>query len=857
MRRKSDIYDIESITESSQNVSLRRTRNRSKQNQSPVAQSFPRPKPYSHLNGSSASRPKSGHLSSNVSDGSKSGQAFSHEIGLNPPEPESPDLASITAPIFAKRTTQRVVDHAGKGIGRELPQIPKPHNPSVEKLNGESNPSKHKEDPADMEIDKQTQAEKPGKAKPSEHNGRLKDEQDPCRGTSSTSASRAVLQQNHAQQLHKEPSDATDMNMVSENDEGTPSDAAPNDSRASTSIPPDYRTKVAKKTTPAESSESDDSETDDGDSDELSDQEQVSDSKSKKGPRKTVSNEAIKPQSKTAEKKALPGKREPVTVASKAPTNKLSVDKPRTSITSPIPGRGPANINRSDSLSSRSTPSRNVSSKAVKGPSTTSRPSPILLRPLHRSVSFEDEVRNGSGKPRPPSVLVAEEESKPTVKELAAKNRQMEREAEKRRRQEFYDELRASFKSIPAQTIQKKPEAKKDEVVEAALVPLVQPPTAIVAERSKDKGIATIATITEKATASATNVAQSSRSPPESEPASVDAIVVPSSPESPTTNQYPEHVEVPRGDSVLGEENKDISYAFKRPESKSKSRSPARAVSSSVSSNSASDPDSDPDTESRSRGLSADSKGKNEPSLPVKHNTLGESLVSAIGGTSDTESSDSDRENDDGNLSAATPVSLSKSISTSPAVSRERANSASESASARDSAERQVQREIRESMEPSRSSQMHPPPKTSKAFPPCVKSGPATMREQGAFSVNARHPTLTSQMNNPKYKNPMIITSRQLKPAAKVNDSKYIETEGADDTDSTESDDEDDEETGDDEDVDFKTADPRSSQSSTGRAATGLRRLLKSKLMNAPILTALLTRGSVGSSYWSSLGRCV
>ena len=880
-RRTTDIYAVESDIESSREVPLGRTGKRSKQHHSPAVQSLSGPKLFSRFNSSSANRPISSHLSRNFSDDrsrSTSGQAISHEPGLDHAVSESLNIASITAPIFEKSILQRVVDHAGNKIGRELPLFPDSHILDVERLDGESNPKKHREDSAIVDKDQKKRAKKPGKDKPPKPNNDFNEKRIPCHATSSISVSQAVQRQSHVQPLHEESSDTTDMDAASDNKKDTSTDAEPIDSRANTSIPPIYRMKAAKKSAPAESSESEGSETHDSESDEVSDQGQIHNSKDNEsaGRMSIASMQGVDSELKTAEKKSLPEKQKPdapktstarsstavkggpVRALSKAPTNKLSLQKSRISITSPIPRQGSALINRSDSLSSRGTPSRNVSSNALKEPSTTSPFLPSLQPHSHRSVSFENEARNVSGKPRPPLVPLVKKESTPVVlsaQELAAKKRQEKPEAKKRQEEEkaqkqkkFREETRAAFarsKPVLALTAQKKPEDNSGKITGSTREPPVPPLPTVVEQRSKDEGKATIS---EKATASATNAARLSRSPPKTEQASVEAAVVPPFPGYFTTETSPKRVELLQDDKnegLLGD-NKDTSHAFKRPESKSKSRSPARVVSSSISTSSASEPSSESDTDSQLLNDSTDSERNDTLSIPMKHGTEGKSVESAIEGASDRASSDSEKEHDNGKLTVKVPVSLSKSVPTSPALSNERTNS--ESASARDSAERQVQREIRESMEPSRSSQMGPHPRTSakgETFSPFARTGPATLEKRGGFSVNARHPTLSSQMNNPSYKNPVIGASRQLKPAAKWKGNKDIDIEPANDTDSTESEDEDDEETGDDEAIGTKRANPRLSQNSEGQAvARHLRKLYRSTSINVTILSVLLTRGS-------------
>ena len=865
-QRKQDIWAVESDIENSQDVPLGRTAKISKQHQSAAVQLHSGPKLFDRSNGSPAIIPIPSRSSRDLSNElrrSTSGQAISHGANPNQSVSKSPKLASVTVSKSKKGTLQRAFDQTKGNTARGLPLFPDSHTSSVKRLSGPSVPSKHGEDFENTVIVENQQEEKRvDNAEPFEHRTKMNGQRNRSCGTSSVSASCELPRQRNAQPLLEEPSIGMDVDKPSGSRENTFSDASLVDSSVTTRLPSIYRSKAAKKTAPAKSSDSEDSGANDNESDTLSEPEQIPESKMKKGAGRTVSAKGNLSESKTAKKKVLHAKNQldaptaspprsseavekgPLGAASKAPTNILSVRKTRTSITPLIPRHGSIVVNRSDSPSLPGAPSHNITNNDPRGASTTSRTSPSLARHSHKSVSFDDEPRDVSETVRTPSLPLVDRQKKPVgiaSKPPVSTKRQKEKKFQER--QKWLEEARAEcarFNLCAAQRALEKPGEQKVKLSEAVSEPLIPPMSTAVEESDKDK---VTATVSPKATKSATSVARSLGSRPNAEAAVLAAAVVPLPPESLGPDRNFKHAEPSRDDEDESsvEENNDVSYALKRTESKSKSRSPARAVSSSTASSSASDSGSESDTDSHSHGDAVGSEGSISTSLSVKRDTSPKPVVSAIETGSDTASSDSDDESDNGKLPIAKTLSLSKSVPASPARSRERTNS--ESAGERDSAERQVQREIRESMEPSRSSQMAPPPKTStktETFSALAQGGPTTLKKREGFSVNARHPTFSSQKNNPKYKNPVIDSSRQTKPAAKANSQRLIETELADNTDNTESEDEDDEETSDDDDVGAKPADPQSSQSSKGKAAAELNKLFKCKLIKQPILVSLL-----------------
>ncbi|MCJ1432080.1 hypothetical protein MMC27_001436 [Xylographa pallens] len=203
--------------------------------------------------------------------------------------------------------------------------------------------------------------------------------------------------------------------------------------------------------------------------------------------------------------------------------------------------------------------------------------------------------------------------------------------------------------------------------------------------------------------------------------------------------------------------------------SKSASRSPAREVTSSglsrFGSDSGSESQSDSDSEKGSHG---------------ERNTRYPILNSANESTKAT--SESETDSDDGELPPMKPHSRTKSPSESDSETEDEDEddqqarkplsihdgTVSRSASIVDEAERQLQRESRQSMEPSRSSQIYPPPKTPRMVGLHVVAQQAkttNLLSGGTRLPNQRLPTLSSMIKGTS--SPIVIAGKKL-PAYKL-----------------------------------------------------------------------------------------
>ncbi|MCJ1247055.1 hypothetical protein MMC30_004266 [Trapelia coarctata] len=263
---------------------------------------------------------------------------------------------------------------------------------------------------------------------------------------------------------------------------------------------------------------------------------------------------------------------------------------------------------------------------------------------------------------------------------------------------------------------------------------------------------------------------------------------------------------------------------------KSVSRSPARAVASSASSSSATETESETESESGSeKGKEkVDAEGR-RPSSTSQEAASGTSkdIDKSASPPASSSSSSSESESDDGDLppiKQASPHWTDKS----------------RSASVGDEAERQLQREARESLEPSRSSQIKSSvktPVTSKTLATVNEGSSTTPAKQEARPANTRFPSLTSLRAGssslpssstkrlPNFKMPLKGSSEQKSLGTQVNGGTNIDEVSSDEDSSTSDDkaDEDDDGMG----ASGKSTGPGSSQRRAGKGLRGLMKLAR------------------------------
>ena len=273
---------------------------------------------------------------------------------------------------------------------------------------------------------------------------------------------------------------------------------------------------------------------------------------------------------------------------------------------------------------------------------------------------------------------------------------------------------------------------------------------------------------------------------------------------------------------------------------KSASRSPAREVVSSASSRSGSESDSESQNASgsESEGMDKDDGNqelkKRDVKLPsstsANRSKKASDQTPAVPGPIDTETtSESEIDSDDGDLPPIKPRSRTKSppqpdsqtddedeesTRSTPRSSSLRDETASGSASIMDEAERQLQRENRQSMEPSRSSQMYAPPKTPRVagVPVVVQQAKTTnLLSSGTRLPNQHFHSLSSIMKStstpivtagkklPAHKQPSMKATVDSIPKVKFDPVPVPKRQGGDETESSSEDDDDDD---DDDDMD-------------------------------------------------------
>ena len=266
---------------------------------------------------------------------------------------------------------------------------------------------------------------------------------------------------------------------------------------------------------------------------------------------------------------------------------------------------------------------------------------------------------------------------------------------------------------------------------------------------------------------------------------------------------------------------------------KSASRSPAKEVTSSGPSRSGSDSGFQSESGSDSEDVSdgerypkyLNSVNGSTKATPESETDSDDGELPPMKSHSRTKSpseSDSDTENEDEDNQKAR-----KSVSTYDGA-------ASRSASIVDEAERQLQREARQCMEPSRSSQIYPPPKMTRlAGLPVVAqhAKPANLLSSGTRLPNQRLPSLSSMMKGtsspivtagkklPAYKLPSINTTIDPFPRASI-DSVPVNEVGNVDSHSSSEDEEDEDDDGTDD-------------GKTGSAGKGFASVMKCKLLSS------------------------
>ena len=254
---------------------------------------------------------------------------------------------------------------------------------------------------------------------------------------------------------------------------------------------------------------------------------------------------------------------------------------------------------------------------------------------------------------------------------------------------------------------------------------------------------------------------------------------------------------------------------------KSPSRSPARVVASSISSSSASETESETESESESETVEEKVDETGRPPSSTSQEAASGTSKDIGRSASPSASSSSESESDDGDLPP---------LKRTPPQGTDK----SRSASVGDEAERQLQREARESLEPSRSSQVKSAAKTPLASKPLAivnegrstnarnrEAPPATTRFPSLTSLRARSsglpPSSTQRLSN--YKTLLKGPSGPNSLGTQVNRSTKI-TEVSSDEDSSTSEDEGDED--DDLGTGAKSAGTGGAQGSVGKGVAAL-----------------------------------
>lgn len=515
----------------------------------------------------------------------------------------------------------------------------------------------------------------------------------------------------------------------------------------------------------------------------------------------------------------------------------LGVKKPKSSLktssTPPFPhGKPASNLlpNRSGSISPRGTPARGVEHKQAQTNAAGSSPTSI-----RRSVSIPDEeakifapLSSEAKIPKTPAVPRNQCNVSKAVEPVSAKMKQ----------QKFREELLRSMAERKNQTTLQFDRAKGKEVVHDPPSALLPAPSETPMVVDKSATLTNSPNISSGGEPSASGGRGDSKTP----------IVKP----GPTISPKPIAV-LDQGNGqteeakLIGEETdveteKQPTVLVTSAHGKSLSRSPARVVTPSTSSSSASETESETESESESESENGENKADEErrpASSTSQEAASGTSMV--IGkSASPSGSSSSESESDDGDLP---PTKRSSRHATSK----------SRSLSVGDEAARQLQREARESLEPSRSSQLKSSmktPMTSKTLA-TVSEGPSRVGAKREAPANTRFPSLTALRNNssslpsssakrlPSYKMPLKASSGQKSSGAQVDGgAKFNETSSDEDSSTTDDEDEEANDVG-------KAAGGGGSQRRAGR---GLGGLMKRKFASAHHVSLLTHKAQLPES---------
>ncbi|MCJ1391146.1 hypothetical protein MMC18_004008 [Xylographa bjoerkii] len=565
------------------------------------------------------------------------------------------------------------------------------------------------------------------------------------------------------------------------------------------------------------------------------------------------------------------------------PNQRRSALKPSTSI-------------RSSSISSRGTPPRSMTTDTQTPVRSTLQPSPVVvshsvsfaddpeivsgtkgvkasgkskksIKDVSKSVKSVDIVAKAPGNSVEPAVIKTEsQERREQIRNILADRKAKSRETE-REKMEHTTAAQVTMKPVKGKSGTTKSETIQTElkvIRDKGKKPIYDPPSppkAIVSHTAKEQG-------TDGANLSEIALSLGNRPGP-SKSRSTSAIA-PSKPKEEMTTKWPSTlmeapklIQTPCIRSMSEGEKAAEPLSRNAPlSSKSASRSPAREVVSSDSSQSGSDSDSDSHSDSESGSEDVDKDAAKEEVNDVVRNVKSPTANSVNGSTKATHQtnsaapapisagtvSESESEFDDGGLPPIKLQSESKSPSESDSQSDDevdlptrrslssRDETASRSASIMDEAERQLQRENRQSMEPSRSSQMHPPPKTPKmaglpvaaqqAKTKNVLSSVSRFPNQRLHSlssiINGTSTSMTAGKKLPAYKQPSMKTAVEPTPKGRIDPIPVTRPGNADSQSSSEDDD--------DSDSDSDSDDDDTDDRKKGSAGRGFDGLMKRKL---------------------------
>lgn len=489
----------------------------------------------------------------------------------------------------------------------------------------------------------------------------------------------------------------------------------------------------------------------------------------------------------------------------------------KSSSTALFPGKSALKsmANRSDSVSSRGTPSH-VRWGRAQSHNSVSESSPSMVRRLGSRDDQEEKTSEAPSavpeKPKTPPPL-----SKPRANRSKPKVPGGGRSEGQRMRDEIA-ELHRQRKSSMIQTELQPIRSKGKEAVRDPPVPQ---PTAL---SEKSPGVGKDAPKLETQALKSGNEPGPSRRQSNSttEPAVGADIAKSKSPDVlDQASSKSENLKVNSRGSKVGMQEQPTARV-NTPHSKSLSRSPARVVASSASSSSASETESETESESESENGEAKVDEEERPPSSTSQEAASGTSKDIGRSANPSASSSSESESDDGDLP---PMKRTPPHGTDK----------SRSVSVGNEAERQLQREARESLEPSRSSQIKSAVKTPvavRALAIINEGSLTTTAKQEARPANTRFPSLTSLRASssslpsssnkwlPSYKMPLKGSSGQQSLGMQVKGGKNIDEASSDDDSST-SEDEDDEEV-DDLGTSDRSAGTGSSQRRAGKGLGGL-----------------------------------